>query len=119
MLRLNPVMSPVKVFCRYILRWMVNAGIPAFMDSTLAALPVGASSTTLWCKRAKVLTIAAESDVFPVPAEPHITIAGRSSRQVMNLQNVRIASCCSSVGQKPKVSVMALLNSSSIMVIFS
>ena len=68
--------SPSSFFWRYILRCMVVAGSEQLRDNTLAARPVGAISTTLCLKDTNVLTIAATSDVLPVPAEPRNIIAG-------------------------------------------
>ena len=65
-------------------RWMVEACMLLLSENTLAARPVGAMSTRRWPSEWRVYTMAAASEVLPVPAEPLITMTAsclRSARK--------------------------------------
>ncbi len=82
---------------------MVDAGVSEFTANTLAARPVGASNTTRCLNRFIVRTMAPDSDVLPVPADPRIIITALLSLSVMNEANVTSALFWSIVGSKPKL----------------
>ena len=89
---------PSMVRWRYIHRWMVCAAEPLFRANTLAARPVGASSTTGCSIRLRNLTMAPARVVLPVPAEPRSIMSVRSFLLVRKWANVSITRCCPSVG---------------------
>ena len=95
-------------------RWMVNAACPAYSEKTLAARPVGASSTSFCPSVVIAFTMAAASVVLPVPAEPRITMTASGWRSVMNRAKVSMASFCSAVGSSPSASRMRYVSSSVI-----
>ena len=75
-------------------------------ENTLAARPVGASRITLWRNLTSVFTMAAASDVLPVPAEPRIIITELPSRSSRKRLNTAVALAWSAVGTKPKVCII-------------
>ena len=74
--------------------WMAGIG-----SKTLAARPVGASSTTFCFNWSMVRTMAAISEVFPVPAYPFRMNAESGSGESMNCASFSKAALCSGVGQ--------------------
>ena len=98
---------------------MVEAGSELLIDNTLAARPVGAISTTFWRSDTSVCTIAATSDVLPVPALPRITIIGISSREARKRPKHARAFRWSVVGSKPNLSSMSDINSGIFTYFFS
>ena len=67
-------------------------------ENTLAARPVGASSTTFILSSTSERTNAPASEVLPVPAEPRRIMAVWGRLSVMKSQNTLIACTCSGVG---------------------
>ena len=77
---------------------MVEAGCPAYCDSTLAARPVGASSTDGISSAAKPATTAAMAVVLPVPAYPFTTRISPSSED-KNAETARSSRSWQGVGE--------------------
>ena len=106
--------------CLYMNRCMVNAVCPVPMASTFAALPVGASSTTLLLPSAMAAISAFATDVFPVPAYPLRIIHCRLSVSLIEAHTnsaIRaIAFCWSAVGTKGIAFLILLIHSSVIIV---
>ena len=83
-------------------------------ENTLAARPVGASSTVFCRIMSIVFTKAAARVVLPVPAEPRKIITTWLPLSVIKRQNVSIAAACSRVGTKPRACLASKASSSTI-----
>ena len=86
---------------------MVAASNPAYIESTLAARPVGAISTKGMSKSMQVCTKAATKVVLPVPAYPLSKKVARSVDEPKKVPNLPMASSCWGVGTCVNASFMA------------